>query len=161
MSDILRGAIFEAISNSTGHFQAVEHLGSVLRLHVLVHGDEALEACGLGLVLLLGRGRDARLDALHLLDAALDAFFRGFQKALANVDFPSARFDFLAPALKPLEDRALGRRHKLTRLWDCDVPSLRCFGCCGIWLVFSFFGVVCPCYPLVFGFLFLWPRPIR
>src|SRR6202022_4201083 len=87
-----------------------EHLGGILRLHALIHGDDALEARGVGLGLLAGRGGDLGLAGLGVFDLGLDALLGRFQQALADLDLACPRVEFLAARLQPLQDRALGRR---------------------------------------------------
>src|SRR6266436_4583113 len=101
------------------HFEPVEHFGGVLRLHGLVHRNDALEARGIGFALLSGRRRDPRFDRLQFLDPGFDAFFGGLEQALANVDFARTRLELLPPRLQPLENRALRRRHRLALLGLC------------------------------------------
>ena len=56
--------------------EPVEDFRGIARLHVLVHGDEALEARGFGVVLLLRFDLDLLLDLLELGELARPCAFR-------------------------------------------------------------------------------------
>src|ERR1700722_17514606 len=96
--------------------EAVEYLGGVLGLHVLVHGDDVLEPRHLGVVLLLDGGADARLQLLELVDTSPDPLFRGPQQVFADVELVGARIELGTPLLQALENRALGRRDRVIEI---------------------------------------------
>src|SRR4029078_7281024 len=82
-------------------------LRRVLWLHVLVHRDDALEAAGLGLILLACCLRNTRLDRLELLDTRLDPLLVSLQQALADIELACAGIELLAARLQPFEHGSL------------------------------------------------------
>ena len=108
-SAILRGSILETTSSSTPVSRRWK-IRCVARLHVLVHGDEALETGGLGFVLLLCRNGDAGFGCLELGELPLHAFSRRPLSGSHGCRVPSRVFEFLAALLQPFEDGAFGAR---------------------------------------------------
>src|SRR5712672_1139546 len=84
------------------HLQPIEDLGGILRLHVLVHGDETLEADGVGLLLLLRRAAELRLHALDLVDAPVEPFFRRLEQIFADLELARPRIELLATFAEPV-----------------------------------------------------------
>ena len=95
------------------NLEPLENLRRLLRLHVLVHGDEALELGEIGLLFFPGRGRDLGLDLLQLDDLGVEPFLLRLQERLAHGQLALALIELLAALGQPLEKGTLGRRNRL------------------------------------------------
>ena len=106
-------------------FETVEDFGGIARLHVLVHGDETLQARVLGVVFLLRLDFDAILDLLDLGEFRVHAFFGALDQAFTDIELAGAGIELLAALLQTLEDGPLGAGRQRCAVGRDDRPGRR------------------------------------
>ena len=106
------------------HVEPIENLRGILRLHALIHRDDALEARGLGLVLLLRRRDDARFDAFISSIRPSMRFSADFIR-FSRISISRARASISCRRdLQALEDRALRRLTPAGLIAECTAVPI-------------------------------------